>query len=120
MDDDLGSTDKKRNSSTHEPLRSWESVLLGGGVLLAAALLFVPPLAEVSSAVLGRRCGSFDFGCFIGTLVPGAIVGFAAAILTALVVVQWWRRKPLRRPTAWLIGVGLPLLAALVATAIWG
>jgi hypothetical protein len=104
------------------PLRRWELVLFGLGVLVAASWILVPTLGEVSyriSLLVAEDCGPFDFTC-LGWLIPGVVLGVVAATAVTYAVVRRWRRQAPHRAVAWLVGLVLPVVVVVAAKMIWG
>jgi hypothetical protein len=108
------------------PMRPWELVLCGFGVLVAASWILVIALGHATYGLyllFAEDCGTYDLFCELdglGWLLPGMVLGVVAAITVTYVVVRRWRRRPPHRAVAWLAGVVLPVVVVFAAKMIWG
>jgi hypothetical protein len=111
---------RQTRATERVPLRRWELVLFGFGVLVTAGWVLVPVLGTASYAMFATDCGTYDFGCGLGGLAIGMFLGGVSAVAIAFVVLLRWREQPPLRTVAWLVGVVLPVVVVLAAKEVWG
>ena len=100
------------------PLKLWELVLFGFGVLVSAVLVLSTALGLAMEwlYVLSKDCDGKLF-CGLDAYLAGFVAGVVAAPFVTYVVIRRWRRRPPHRVVAWVVGVVLPIVIVLVPAA---
>jgi hypothetical protein len=117
---------EEASERSQTPMRRWELILFGFGVLIAAAWVLVIALGHATYGLyvlVAEDCGAYDLSCELDGLmwlIPGMVLGVVAAPIVTYVVLRRWRRRPPHRAVAWLVGVALPIVVVLAAKMIWG
>jgi hypothetical protein len=108
------------------PLKLWELVLFGLGVLISSVWVLAIALGHATYwlyVLAAEDCGTSDLSCELDGLMwlgPGMMLGVVAALIVTYVVIRRWRRRPPHRAVAWLVGVLLPIVVVFAAKMIWG
>jgi hypothetical protein len=108
------------------PLKLWELVLFGFGVLISAVWVLAIALGHATYwlyLLAAEDCGTSDLSCELDGLMwlgPGMVLGVVAALIVTYVVIRRWRRRPPHPAVAWLVGALLPIVVVIAAKMIWG
>ncbi len=105
------------------PLKAWERLLFGFGILTSAGVPLVFGVGLVFQALAGCDGGGFLGGlsCELNAFFAGGLAGLVSAVIVTVVVMARWSVRPPGRSVRWL-SLAVPILVpiAIATAAVFG